>query len=417
LPYTVAQYVKVTGDSGILDEEVLFIDGPILGQGEHERMFVPAVSSRTAPLWEHCTRALDRGWQLGPHQLPLMGTGDWNDGMNLVGVEGKGESVWLGWFLCVVLEDFAQLAETRPSQSEDASRWRGQAVAMKRAIENSAWDGEWYLRAWFDNGSPLGSHTNEEARVDSLPQSWAVISGAADAARARQGMEAVERHLVREREKLVLLLTPPFDHSEPNPGYIMGYPPGLRENGGQYTHGSLWTAFAWARLREGHNAVRLLQFMNPIELSRSPEDSARYRGEPYATAADVYAAKGHVGQAGWTNYTGSAAWMYRIWLEDVLGFRVEGDRFTVDPVIPAEWPGFEMTYRRSNTVYEITVLRHDGERMIELDGVMVSSGSIQFDDSGETHRVTVSIPMAEPGKMKALSAGVSRGVEHSVAGD
>ena len=423
LPFTVAQYIKVTGDRGILDEEVPFIEGPVLGEGEHERMFTPVVSTQTARVWEHCVRALDRGWQLGPHQLPLMGNGDWNDGMNLVGAEGKGESVWLGWFLCAVLEAFAQLAENAAEAA--CTAWRDRARSMKTAIENTAWDGEWYLRAYFDNGLPLGSHNNEEARIDSLPQSWAVISRAGDQARARQAMESADRQLVRDKDKLVLLFTPPFEHSEPNPGYIMGYPAGLRENGGQYTHGSLWMAMAWARMREGGSAARLLQLMNPIELSRQPEDSARYRGEPYVVSADVSAAKGRVGQSGWTWYTGSAAWMYRIWIEEVLGLQVRGDRLTVDPSIPLEWPGFEMSYRHGATVYEITV-RRDARRgaidlAIDLDGEAVPGGFIQLDDKGGTHQVTVSIPAAIPAAIPMAArvspaAVVDRRV-HSMAAD
>ncbi len=389
LPFAVAHYVKVTGDTGILNEAIPFIEGPSLGAGEHERMFVPTVSASTAPLLEHCKRALDFGFRLGVHGLPLIGTCDWNDGMNLVGVEGRGESVWLGFFLCSVLEAFAEL------ERSSAAKWLGQAAALKTALERSGWDGEWYLRAYFDNGSPLGSHVNQEARIDSLPQSWAVISGAGDPAKARRAMESAEANLVRERDRLVLLFTPPFDHSEPNPGYIMGYPPGLRENGGQYTHGSLWMAMAWARLSEGEKAVRLLQLMNPIESNRTPADVARYRGEPYVTAGDVYAASGRVGQSGWTWYTGSSAWMYRIWVEEVLGFRVHGDRFTVEPSMPAGWPGFELTWRHGSSVYEIKVMRHEMESaVLELDGVEV--GFIPLDsaggEAGGTHQVIVRIP-------------------------
>ncbi len=439
LPFTVAQYIKVTGDTGILDEEVPFIEGPVLGEGEHERMFTPVVSAQTAPLWEHCVRALDRGWQLGPHQLPLIGNGDWNDGMNLVGVEGKGESVWLGWFLCTILEEFSGLAETRrsaamPARSVEqngsgskpislASKWRAQAANMKTAIESTAWDGEWYLRAYFDDGSPIGSHNNEEARIDSLPQSWAVISRAGDPARARQAMESAERQLVRDKDKLVLLFTPPFEHSEPNPGYIMGYPAGLRENGGQYTHGSLWMAMARARMRDGGSAVRLLQLMNPIELSRLPEDSARYRGEPYVVSADISAAKGRVGQSGWTWYTGSAAWMYRIWIEEVLGLQVRGDRLTVDPSIPPEWPGFEMSYRHGAAVLQKyhpqgtppppTIGSAMIRPVIELDGKAVTGGFIQLDDKGGTHHVTVSIPTG----LRVSPAAIVDSLEHSFATD
>ncbi len=404
LPYVAARYASVTGDARIFEEQVPFIEGPPLAEKEQERMFTPGVSPQTARLWEHCTRAIDRAWQLGPHQLPLMGNGDWNDGMNLVGAEGKGESVWMGWFFCSVLEAFAQLAETRANERPLASKWRAQATSLRRSVESAAWDGEWYLRAWFDDGSPLGSHTNEEARIDSLPQSWAVISGAADAVRARQAMDSADRFLVQEREKLVLLFAPPFDHSQPNPGYIMGYPPGLRENGGQYTHGSLWLALAWARLGEGRQAARLLQLMNPVELTRTPEDAARYRGEPYVAAADISNAKGRVGQCGWTWYTGSSGWMYRVWIEEVLGFRLRGERFTINPVIPPEWPGFDITYRHGKAVYEIAVRRSSGAAGIELDGQAIAGGFIEIDQTEATHQIAVWIPETKTGP--AIQPGV-----------
>jgi cyclic beta-1,2-glucan synthetase len=422
LPYTAAQYIRVTGDCGILDEEVPFLEGPQLAPNEHEHMSTPAVSGRTAPLWEHCARAIDHSWDganapLGPHELPLIGNGDWNDGMNLVGAEGRGESVWLGWFLHNVLEVFTELLDDRRPAARLTAKWRQRAAALKTAIERSAWDGEWYLRAFFDDGSPLGSHRNAEAKIDSLPQSWAVISGAGDLARARRAMEAAEQHLVRERERLVLLFTPPFDHALPNPGYIMGYPPGLRENGGQYTHGSLWLAMAWARLGEGARAARLLQMMNPIELNRDLQDIARYRGEPYVVAADVSSAQDHTGQSGWTWYTGSAAWMYRIWIEEVLGLRVRGDHFTIEPSIPSDWDGFEMTYRRDSTVYEITV-RRDNESSgisVEVDGRNVPAGVVPFEDAGGVRRVSVTISGPAPSGVlppahpmgRARSQGVS----------
>jgi cyclic beta-1,2-glucan synthetase len=393
LPFVVAQYVRVTGDTGVLDEEVPFLDGPLLAEHEQEKMFVPQISAQRGSLREHCTRALDQGWRLGPHGLPLFGNGDWNDGMNLVGEKGKGESVWLAWFLCAVLDSFAETMETQQKGRELASHWRQRAGELRQTVENVAWDGDWYLRGFFDDGSPLGSHVNEEARIDSLPQSWAVISGAADAARARRAMESADRLLVRDRDRLVLLFDPPFDHSQPNPGYIMGYPRGMRENGGQYTHGALWLAFAFARMGEGGRAAQLLQMMNPIELNRIPEDVARYGGEPYVVAADVYSAAGRVGQSGWTWYTGSAGWMYRTWIEEVLGFRLRGDRFTVAPVIPEDWPGFEITYRHGSTVYEITVRRQETKEIaIEVDGEPALDGFVLLTDTGTVRKVKVFIP-------------------------
>ena len=370
LPFAVCHYVAVTGDTAILDQQIPFLEGEPLAATEHERVFIPAVSAHTAPLWEHCRRALDHALRLGEHGIPLFGDGDWNDGMNRVGFEGRGESVWLGWFLCGILRSFAPLIEHRDGGAALAATWRQQADQLSAALERSCWDGDWYLRGFFDNGAPLGSHVNQEARIDSLPQSWAVISEAADPVRARRAMESAQRQLVIERDRLALLFTPPFDHSEPHPGYIMGYPPGIRENGGQYTHGALWMAAAFARMGDGESAVRLLKMMNPVENTRDPSAVEHYRAEPYVVAADVSSAPGRRGQAGWTWYTGSAGWMYRIWIEEVLGFQLRGDRLTIAPVIPDDWDGFEIMYRHGATQYEIAVRRRasNDAGIMELDG-------------------------------------------------
>jgi cyclic beta-1,2-glucan synthetase len=410
LPFVVTQYIKVTNDTLILEEKVPFIEGPLLSAGEHERMFTPSISTTSASLEEHCKRAIGHAFKLGSHNLPLMGNGDWNDGMNLVGAEGRGESVWLAWFLAAVLDGFAQLLEDRairgPSGAESeaalVSNWRRQAEELRAAVERAGWDGEWYLRAYFDNGSPLGSHTNSEARIDSLPQSWAVIAGG-EPARARRGMDSAANNLVRENDRLVLLFTPPFERSDPSPGYIMGYPAGLRENGGQYTHGAIWMAMAWARLREGQKAVRLLQLMSPVESSREPAQMARYKGEPYVVAADVYNAPGRIGECGWTWYTGSAAWMYRVWLEEVLGFRLRGDHFTLEPSVPPDWPGFELRFRHGSSTYEVIVNRHeDSETTFELDGVPCISGLVPVDSGGGTHRVVVSLAATPPARQPVM---------------
>ena len=396
LPFVAAQYVRVTGDAAILDQEIPFVEGPLLEPAQQERMFIPVVSSQTAPLWEHCRRALDKAGHLGAHELPLFGDGDWNDGMNRVGVEGRGESVWLGWFLCTALKSFAELIEHR--QPAIALAWGQRAAAMAKAVERSCWDGDWYLRAFFDDGTPLGSHTCQEAQIDSLPQSWAVISGSGDPVRARRAIESAEQRLVSQRDRLVRLFTPPFDHSEPHPGYIMGYPPGIRENGGQYTHGSLWLALARARMGDGAAAVRLLTLMNPVEYSRNPAAVDRYRGEPYVVAADVSAPPARTGRAGWTWYTGAAAWMYRVWIEDVLGFRLRGDQLSIAPVIPDDWNGFEITYRYRSTVYEIEVRRADSNET-------PLNSSIQLTDDGGIHKVTVWIRPAgsEPSQSVQLA--------------
>jgi cyclic beta-1,2-glucan synthetase len=269
---------------------------------------------------------------------------------------------------------------------------------MKDAVEPSGWDGDWYLRGFFDSGDPLGSHANAEARSDSIAQSWAVISSG-PSLRSRRAMECAERFLVDGTNKIVQFFAPSFDHSKPHPGYIMGYPPGLRENGGQYTHGSLWMAMAWARLGEGDAAVRLLTMMNPVEHSRNPDEVERYRGEPYVAAVDVSCAGGRIGQCGWTWYTGSAGWMYRIWIEEVLGFRLRGDMLTVRPVLPEEWPGFEISYRYRSVVYQISVQRDPALLTTVMrvdDGEEAMRDVLQLKDDGGTHRITVRIPQKAP---------------------
>jgi len=355
-----------------------------------ERLFTPDVSHERATLWEHCKRSLDAGWHLGSHGLPLIGHCDWNDGLSRVGNEGRGESVWLAWFILTLLPRFAELADARDAGL--AAQCRERAALLHTAVEASCWDGEWYLRGFFDDGSPLGSHANTEARIDSIAQSWAVIAGGGDPGRAKLAMNSANKELVKESERVVLLFTPPFDHSVPHPGYIMGYPPGIRENGGQYTHGSLWLAMAWARLGSGEQATRLLQIMNPVEHSKTPQDARHYRGEPYISAADVYASPLQTGQSGWTWYTGSAAWMYRIWLEEVLGFRVSGDSLEVCPVLPKAWQDLSIVYRYRGTPHKISVVRTNKMPFVELDGTILSGSRIYLLSDGRPHDVVVHIP-------------------------
>jgi cyclic beta-1,2-glucan synthetase len=405
LAFATAHYVAATGDSRILDYEVPFLEGQRLRPKEHDSFFLPTVADATASLFEHCARALDHSLVVGAHGLPLIGTGDWNDGMNRVGQEGRGESVWLGWFLHASLSAFAPLAQARGEQVR-ADRWRLHAAGLKGALEREAWDGHWYRRGFFDDGTPFGDAAGEECRIDSLAQSWSVLSGAADRTRATEAMTSVERHLIRDDEALALLFAPPFDKTPLDPGYIKGYPPGVRENGGQYTHAALWSVMAFARLGDGQKAVKLFSLLNPINHARSRAEVHHYKVEPYVVAADVYARRPHVGRGGWTWYTGSAGWMQRAGIESILGVRFEGDLLCLDPCIPKGWPGFQVVVRHHSAQYEIVVDNPDGTghgvRSAELDGTRIDVRPLRIamTDDGAVHRLQVRLDSegAEPGR-------------------
>jgi len=325
--------------------------------------------------------------------MPLMGGGDWNDGMNRVGIEGKGESVWLGWFLYAAISAFAPLADRR-GDSTRASAWRAHAVAMRGALEENAWDGGWYRRAFFDDGTPLGSSSNEECQIDSIAQSWAVISGAAAAMRGTTAMLATYTRLVDRDYAIVRLLNPPFDRAPLDPGYIKAYPPGIRENGGQYTHGAVWSVIAFAMLGDGDKAGELFSLLNPINHSSSRASIYRYKVEPYVACADVYEERAHIGRGGWTWYTGSAGWMYRAGIEWIVGIRLHGGSLSIDPRIPKTWPGFSASVRYRSGTYEIAVDNPRGVSLgvtgIEVDGRSLESAEpIVLADDGATHRVRV----------------------------
>ena len=394
LPYAVDRYLAVTGDLAVLDETVPYLEGPALRPDQADAYFQPEPSRQSGSLFAHCAAAIDVSLAVGAHGLPLIGSGDWNDGMNRVGHEGRGESVWLGWFLHTVMGVFAPIAEARGERAR-AEGWRAHMKALRRALERHGWDGDWYRRAFFDDGTPLGSAVNAECRIDSIAQSWSVLSGAANPARAERAMAAMEEYLVRRGDGVVLLFTPPFDHADVDPGYVKGYLPGIRENGGQYTHGAIWSILAFAALGDGDKAGELFSIVNPINHASTRAGVQRYKVEPYVMAADVYTEPPHVGRGGWTWYTGSAGWMYQAGLEAILGFRVRGTSLHIDPCIPRAWPGYEIDFRYHSARYEIVVENPHGVSRgvtsMELDGqpVIGAGAAIPLADDGATHRVRV----------------------------
>ncbi len=398
LPFVVSKYIDLTGDSGVLDEKAHYLTMRELAADEHEVYDLPQVSPLEEPVYDHCVRALKHACTFGEHGLPLIGSGDWNDGMNRVGIHGRGESVWLAWFLITTLRRFAVHSRQR-GDTALAEELVNTAQRYLDAIESTSWDGEWYRRAYYDDGAALGSKESDECKIDSIAQSWSLISHAGDGDRSRVAMKSLNEHLVREDARLIQLLTPPFNRGAHDPGYIQGYLPGVRENGAQYTHAALWAVLATALLRDGDRAMQLYRMINPVTHALTPEDVATYKVEPYVIAADVYTAEGHLGRGGWTWYTGSASWLYRVGLEEILGFCKRADTLSIDPCIPSEWKDFSIDYRYGESVYAITVRNPSGVQKgiasVTLDGVETDD-SIKLMGDGGRHEVIVTMGPPSP---------------------
>ncbi len=391
LPLATCRYVTGSGDTGVLDESIHYLDGRPVNAEVDSYYDLPNRSEEKGSLYDHCKRSIVHGLRFGDHGLPLIGTCDWNDGMNMVGNQGKGESVWLGFFLFEVLIRFIEIAQVR-GDLEFVERCRNEAEKIRKNIEKNAWDGEWYLRAYFDNGLPLGSASNDECQIDSISQSWSVLSGAGNPDRSRTAMESVNKRLIRYEDALVQLLDPAFDKSDLNPGYIKGYVPGVRENGGQYTHAAIWTAMAFAKLGDSKKAWKILSLINQINHALSHEEISTYKAEPYVIAADVYALAPHIGRGGWSWYTGSAGWMYRLITESLLGIRLETNKLYINPCLPADWISFKIHYRYRETPYHITVTQlQEGniKQTIQLDGVVRQEKFIPLVDDHREHTAEV----------------------------
>jgi cyclic beta-1,2-glucan synthetase len=407
LPFVTCEYVQATGDISVLDEQVPFLAGAPLGDDEHDHYGVFETTATRGSLFEHCRRALDRAATSGPHGLPLMGGGDWNDGMNRVGAKGRGESVWLGWFLVAAMNRFAALCDLRGGGG-DADAWRARSRTLHQAIEACAWDGAWYVRAFHDDGSIVGSSRNRECRIDSIAQSWAALSGGGDEARACMAVRSAGERLVRDAERLVLLLEPPFDSTRHDPGYIRAYPPGVRENGGQYTHAAAWLGMAHVSLGDGDGAARIFRLLNPALRGDSREACALYRLEPYVLAGDIYGAAPFVGRGGWSWYTGSAAWTWRLGVEHILGLRREHGHLKVDPCVPTNWKGFEAWITLAERVIHVTVENPDGVSTgitsMTIDGIATDGNTVRLDPQalGGTTEIEVRIRL---GVARTVSRG------------
>jgi cyclic beta-1,2-glucan synthetase len=394
MPFVVCHYIAVTGDESVLDEVISFVHSPPLEPHQQERYETPTITSQTATLYEHCRRALDHGFRTGVHGLPLMGCGDWNDGMNKVGEEGRGESVWVGWFLLVVLARFLPIMKHR-GDTDQAADWQIRQAALRNAIETNAWDGEWYRRAYFAVETPLGSVQNDECQIDSLAQTWAVIAGG-DPIRSRQAVEAVMDRLVEWKAKLVLLFTPPFNTSRLDPGYIKGYVPGIRENGGQYTHSASWLIQALTMLGDGNRAAQIFDLINPVNHATTRDQAALYQVEPYVICADVYGVPPHTGRGGWTWYTGSAAWFYRAAIEFILGFQLRGKQVQFSPRIPDAWDGFQFRFRNRTGEWLFKVVREGTVQPPSLVGslrmTVESNSPIPLNESNSRSEILITIP-------------------------
>jgi cyclic beta-1,2-glucan synthetase len=375
----------------VMDERINFIEGRPVKPDEESYYDLPVRSEQSATLYEHCVRAIEKSMARGPHGLPLIGTGDWNDGMNRVGEKGTGESIWLGFFLYDVLMSFVETAR-RHQDEPFAKRCEDEAKKLAANLEENAWDGEWFRRAYFDDGTPLGSKQNEECTIDSIAQSWSVLSNAVTKERQHQAMESLDKHLVKRDAGIIQLLDPPFDRTPLDPGYIKGYVPGVRENGGQYTHAAVWATMAFATMGDARRAWELLHMISPITHGSGEDRIDVYKVEPYVMAADVYFGEPHQGRGGWTWYTGSAGWMYRLIMESLLGLRVEGEVLYIEPVLPADWKGYTLSYRHRETDYQIVVhapSEESGPRRILLNGELISTDRLPLVDDGGEHHVDI----------------------------
>jgi cellobiose phosphorylase len=370
-----------------LDEQTSFIEAPLLKENQEDLYISPSISSESASIYEHCLRAMNRSMKTGVHGLPLMGAGDWNDGMNNVGLEGRGESVWVAWFLSKILQDFSGICFMR-GDTEMAQKYADHSKFLTESIEKNAWDGQWYLRAFFDDGTPLGSKDNDECRIDSLTQSWSVLTGLGQIERSKVAMHAVYENLVKKQERLCLLFTPPFDKGNLRPGYIKGYPPGIRENGGQYSHAAAWSAMAFALMNEKEKAFEVLSFLNPVTRTKSYSGLQLYKLEPYALAADIYGGSVHTGRGGWSWYTGSSSLYYQAALEYILGVKIIGGKLFVTPCTPAEWKEYSVELKWKTSSYKINVRLENKKAAVEFDGEIVSGDGIPLIDDGKSHQIS-----------------------------